>query len=78
MHLGVPLMFLFQPWWAGDSRGAEVTLKSCAKPQMAPDASLQTAERSPTSSGGRVTCRGQGELGSCACLKSTNALQLSA
>lgn len=78
MPLGVPLTFLFQPWWAGDSCGAKVTLKSCAEPRMAPHASLQTAERSPTSSGGRVTCGGQGELGSCGCPKSANSLQLSA
>lgn len=68
MSLGVPLTFPFQPWWAGDSRGAEVALKSRAKPQMAPDASLQTAEKTPTCSGGRITCGGQGELGSCSCL----------
>lgn len=46
-------------------------------PQMAPDASLQTAERSLPSSGGKVVCGSQGELGSYCCPKSGHSLQAS-
>lgn len=61
----------------GSSVEPRSLLQSSAEPQKAPDASLQAAEGSPAFSRGRVMRGGQGELGSCDCLKSSNSLQLS-
>lgn len=67
---GVPRAFPFQPRWTGVFCGAKV-----------PPAVLCRASKGtrcfPAGCWGRVMRGGQGELGSCDCLKSSNSLQLS-